>query len=357
MSSASSAERVLVLADADQPELARVAVVADLHAAVDVDDALVGLLVDVLNEPRWVLRLFTLRALSTRTTRVVADLAQHRVRRCPHDPADHIDDADTAVTGRRHCADCDGIVVDIAHLHALSSLLPDCAVFRGPPLPILPWWFFSGPSLPSTQRSVFKGHRVNKWGADIITVGADPADDVVIAALDPSALRLRVHDDDGIAIDADHGWQVAVQSPWWRDNGDGGKDMALSSPTARAPGRAILRCWKQHRAEAIVIDIDRADALALDVGWIEFRQTARLRLYEAMVISFDGLIEIVRTIDGVVVSFEVAGRRSVTLLASGEALVVGHSELSWRGLRLELRGVVPPLGMAGAMVERLQRFR
>ena len=354
MASASSAEDLRrVLSDADQPELVRAAVVVNQRDGGDIDDAV---LVDLLNEPLWVLRLFTLRALRTRPVRIIADQQRHRLARCPHDRRDHVDDADTAATGRRFCADCDAVVVDSHHLHALSSLLPDCAVFRGPSLPTLPWWFFSGPSLPTTQRSVFKGHRVNKWGTDVITVGGDPKDDCVVAALDPQALRLH-HDDDGFLIDADNGWQVAVQSPWWGDSGDGGKDMALTAPTARAPGRAILRCWKQLRAEAIVVDVDRSDALALDISWVEFRQTARLRLYDAMNISFDGLIEIVRTISGVVVSFEREGVRRVVELEVGVPFVIGHSELLWQGARLHLRGVVPPLGMAGALVERLQRAR
>ena len=351
MASASSADDRRVVSDADQPELVRAAVV--VNHADDLDDAV---LVDLLNEPLWVLRRFTVRALRTRRTRLFADRQRHRLGVCPHDHHDHVEDTDTASTGRRFCADCDAFVVDSDHLHALSSLLPDCAFFRGPSLPTLPWWFFSGPALPTTQRSVFKGHRVNKWDTDVVTVGGDPADDCVIAALDPQALRLR-NDDDGFLIEADSGWQVAVQSPWWGDSGDGSKDMLLTAETARAPGRAILRCWKQHRAEAIVFDVDRGDALALDVSWVEFRQTARVRLYDTMTVSFDSFIEITRTISGVVVNHERAGVRRVVELVAAVPFVIGHSELLWQGLRLELRGVVPPLGMAGAVVERLQRAR
>lgn len=361
MASAFSADHLAVLADADQPELVRVAALIELTsatvAAAADRAAFDAVVVATLNEPLWVLRAFTVRLLAKRNVSISADTREHRLRHCPHDRADHVADSDTPNTGRAFCADCDGVVVDVDHLHAVLPELGDCSFFRGPSLPILPWWSFHGAALPTSQRAVFKGQRVNRWDAGELTVGGDPADDCVVAALDPAALRLRA-DDDGLRIEGDHGWQVVVQSVWWSNDGDGGKDMVLARAGARAPGRCWLRCWKQHRAEAVVVEVDRADALSLDVVWVAFRQTARLRLYEPMPLSFDGLIEIVRTIDGVVVHFQREGQHHVQALTHDvSVLVSGHGEVLWRGLRLEVRDVAPPLAGAAFAVERLQRAR
>lgn len=356
MASDFSADRQLQ--DADLAELERVLVAAGLGAGGraafngDVADALVA----ALNEPQWLLRIFVLRALrlSRGPLRIAADRRHHRLLRCPHDLAWHVADDDTAGTGRALCADCDAVVVDVDHLFALHPELPDCAFFRGPILPTLPWWWLTGPSLSAAQRPVFKGVRVNRWGDDVVTIGGDGSDDVVVPALQPTALRLHVHDD-GMVVDASDGISVVMRSPWWGEAGSG-RDLSLGRSHLRGPARASLQIWQPHRAEAIVVDVDRADALALDIIWLDFRETSRLRLYEPMVVSFDGLVEVVATLEGVVVHYERDGVRAITALVADEPLAVStHSELRWHGRRLEVRGVAPPLSRAGALIERLQR--
>ncbi|HEY1099712.1 MAG TPA: hypothetical protein VGF99_12335, partial [Myxococcota bacterium] len=320
--SASSAERSIedviadvvtrVIGNADVAEVDRIAALLTLvqRPGLGRSDVLAAALIACLNEPLFSLRAYA-RAILLRLTNatddrgehlhagagdddgtadevdvaaIAADIRHHRLLRCPHRRGDRVVAAEDADTGRSHCPDCDAVVVESpAFLAALRAEVPEVALFRGPELPTLPWWQVAG-------------QRVQRWGEQTISVGGGDDDHVRIAALPPRALTL-VPGDGCFDVVATGGLVVTVGSSLW---GSVLPLPVLATTRAQAPALATLHVLRDAEVVADV-EVDRADALGLDVVWRGFNVRGRLRVGERRGVSFDGRLELFRSVDGLLV--------------------------------------------------------
>lgn len=325
--------------DRDLPELdrARSLLAADV-AAADVDD--LDALVDLLNEPLAVLpRLAGERLRLVGGVVVAEDVAGQRLRRCGHGAAGLMADADTASTGRATCVDCEAVVVKLEDVAALARDLEGCALFRGPTLPWPSSW------LRIDERRVER--RVDHRGERPIRVGGGPLDDVVNAGLPAGALALHVIDD-AIDVRCADGLLAVAAPPTWapRDRPRPASDVvALARADLRAPLVTELHVFRAHdpALRSVSVSVDAADPFALEVLWRGFSAREVLRVGEALPLSFDGSLRVLRTGSQVVV--HTVGRAPWLIdLPPGERvdLPLGAATAVWRGRQLEVAGCPPP---------------
>jgi hypothetical protein len=321
--------------DPDLPELVRARALLDVGVPVDDDvDALVGL----LNEPLPLLPRLAFEALDRRRDVVVAaDITWQRLRACRHDHDARVADEDTIVTGRSTCADCGAAVAPLDRVAALASSLEACAFFRGVSVPSAPPW-------------VLVDHRRVDRRSGTIRVGAGPADDVVVAGL-PAGGVVLVPGDDVVEVRCAEGLR-AVAMPRCVAVTAQSTLQALARPRMVTPLSADVFVFREHEPQrpAVSFFVDVADAWSIDVRWPAFGARSTLRVGDVEILSFDGMVRGLRTVDGVFI--HVAGREpNLIALEAGvqTELPFGEATALWSGRTLEVRGCPPPPARAPAV--------
>jgi len=340
--------------DRDRPELARAdAFVAWLDALPAPGQAMDAAsdLVDLLNEPLTILPRLAFDVACGLGLGVFADVAHQQVRLCPHGSRAWMADADSAVTGRHHCADCGGTTVAVKDVHAIDiELWSGCALFSGPPTPSPPPW------------TVVDGGRVHE--VPTLTFGMSSTDTCRWPI--PASGMTVERQADGHAIRCVEGVTVRSRGMGWLVPADvtPAADRLLARSVLHTPLRTTLLVHgplQPTPARGVVVD--SLQAWVLTVDWMGFRTTGPVAVGETLMLAFDRSVAVWRTPTGVVLEQRRPPWRFIEVLPGvPTTLPIGDGTITWVGQRLEVRGCPPPvsrqprLELATASLARLSRF-
>jgi hypothetical protein len=183
-----------------------------------------------------------------------------------------------------------------------------------------------------------------------VVVGGGPSDDVQNAGLPAGALTIS-RDDDVLAVECAPGLRAS-----WRPRrvgrlavperaGMAGDVFALMRPALTAPLACDIVVIRDHDAaqRAVVVGVDGADGLAVEVVWVGFQARAVARVGDMLPVSFDGSVRLHRTGHDVVLEVRGAAGTTFTRLPPGELVPfsLGDASAVWRGRQVELRGCPP----------------
>ncbi len=300
---------------------------------VDVDDARAAL-VGVLNEPLCLLPRLAHELLSAHgPTRVGADVSTRQLRLCPHDDASLVADADTALSGRRRCVDCDMVVVDVKDIAALA---PELEFSSG---------FFTGPALPKRpDANIVVDSRF--LTAPEFTVGAGTTDTVINLGVPAGGLTINA-DENGATVTTGDNVVAFVRAPLWLlavETRARRVEQALARTRCALPPVADIAVYRRGDADAkpAIVTINRAPEHLGAVTWEGFGVSRTLRLGETAILSFDRRFVAARTLDGIIIVQADQAERAI-LLARDEVrpLPIGDATVTWNDRGLVVRGCPP----------------
>ena len=338
--------------DRDRQELARAdAFVAWLDALPEPGQAMDAArdLVDLLNEPLTILPRLAFDVACGLGIGVFADVAHQQVRLCPHGARAWMADADSAITGRHHCADCGGTAVAIKHLGAIDiDLSSGCALFSGPTTPTPPPW-------TTIDARVYEPNSM--------TLGMASSDSFRWP-IPPGGMTIQ-RGPDGHDVRCADGVTVRSHGLGWLVRGDvsPAADRLLARSVVRTPLRTTLLIYgPMYETPPRGVVVDSLQAWGLMVDWVGFRASAPVAVGETLMLAFDRSVAVWRTPTSVVLEQRRPPWRFIEVLPGvTTTLPIGDGTITWVGKRLEVRGCPPPvsrqprLELASASLARLSR--
>jgi hypothetical protein len=368
--------------DRDRPELARAdAFVAWLDALPEPREAMgaASKLVDLLNEPLTILPRLAFDVACGLGLGVFADVAHQQVRLCPHGSRAWMADADSAVTGRHHCADCGGTTVAIKQLGAIDiDLSSGCALFSGPIPPTPPRWttidsrvrVLREQDQDQTVTLVYEPSSTTLLGVEAqfdqvdVTLGMASSDSFRWP-IPPGSLTIARRAD-GHDVRCTEGVTVRSRGPGWLVPAEvsPASDRLLARSVVRTPLRTTLLIYgPMDETPPRGVVVDSLQAWGLMVYWVGFRASAFVAVGETLMLAFDRSVAVWRTPTGVVLEQRRPAWRFIEVLpGTATPLPIGDGTITWAGHRLEVRGCPPPvsrqprLELATASLARLSRF-
>ncbi len=282
--------------------------------------------VELLNEPLPVLQRLALDVMLLDPRLPVAALVdEQRVALCRHGKSLIADD-DTAMTGRATCASCNAVVVRVDNLPAIAHLVPGCALFRGPRVPV-------------AEPRVTIGERLeSKW----------PVTETVLAR---GVIVVDRVDDELFSVECVPGYRAM----WWHERFGARADVehlyAIARTSLLMPTVCDLYVMSDTPPrQPIKLTVNGAADFGVTVGWPSFTPNPRpLIVGSVIVASFDRHVTVHRTVNEVVV----AGTGAfISVPNTGEMIdvpttAINDPTVQWRGRDVRFHRLPPPA--AGAV--------